>query len=107
MSFHLANIPKFSICIYFSEFLEDHVSEQQLETFTGYFNSNVLENKIKFTRETCKKELVFLDTKVHLKDGFLISEIYYTLTDSHENLSLRSCHPPQVTRNNPYSVALR
>ena len=32
--------------------LEDHVSEQQLETFTEYLNSNVLENKIKFTRET-------------------------------------------------------
>ena len=50
------------------------VSEQQLETLTEYFNSNVLENKIKFTRETSKNELVFLDTKAHLKDGFLISE---------------------------------
>ena len=43
--------------------LEDHVSEQQLETFTEYLNSNVLENKIKFTRETSKNELVFLDAK--------------------------------------------
>ena len=87
--------------------LEDHVSEQQLEMFTEYLNSNVLENKIKFTRETSKNELVFLDTKVHLKDGFLISEIYSKPTDSHEYLNPRSCHPPQVTRNNPYSVALR
>ena len=87
--------------------LEDHVSEQQLETFTEYLNSNVLENKIKFTRETSKNELVFLDTKVHLKDGFLISEIYSKPKDSHEYLNPRSCHPPQVTRNNPYSVALR
>ena len=87
--------------------LEDHVSEQQLETFTEYLNSNVLENKIKFTRETSKSELVFLDTKVHLKDGFLISEIYSEPTDSHEYLNPRSCHPPQVTTNNPYSVALR
>ena len=70
-------------------------------------NSNVLENKIKFTRETSKNELVFLDTKVHLEDGFLISEIYSKPTDSHEHLNPRSCHPPQVTRNNPYSVALR
>ena len=44
--------------------LEDHVSEQQPETFTEYLNSNVLKNKIKFTRETSKNELVFLDTKV-------------------------------------------
>ena len=28
-------------------------------------------------------------------------------TDSHEYLNPRSCHPPQVTRNNRYSVALR
>ena len=87
--------------------LEDHVSEQQLETFTEYLNSTVLENKIKFTRETSKNELVFLDTKVHLKDGFLISEIYSKSTDSHEYLNPWSCHPPQVTRNSPYSVALR
>ena len=87
--------------------LEDHVSEQQLGTFTGYLNSYVLENKIKFKRETSKNELVFLDTKVHLKDGFLISEIYSMPTDSHDYLNPRSCHPPEVTRNNPYSVALR
>ena len=53
-----------------------NITERQLETFTGYLNSNVLENKIKFTRETSKTELVFLDTKMHLKDGLLISEIY-------------------------------
>ena len=69
-------------------------------------NSNALKNKIKFKRETSKNELLFLDTKVHLKDGFLISEIYFKQTDSHEYLNPRSCHPPQVTRNNPYSVAL-
>ena len=34
--------------------LEDHVSEQQLETFTEYLNSNVLENEIKFTRKLVK-----------------------------------------------------
>ena len=87
--------------------LEDHANEQQLETFTGYLNSNVLENKIKFTRETSKNELVFLDTKVHFKDGFHISEIYSNSTDSHEYLNPSSCHPPQVTRSNLYSVALR
>ena len=28
-------------------------------------------------------------------------------TDAHEYLNPKSCHPPQFTRNNPYSVALR
>ena len=87
--------------------LEDHVSEQQVETFTRYLNSNVLENNIKFKRETSKNELVFLDTNVHLKEGFLISEIYSKPTYSHEYLNPRSCHPPKLTRNNPYSIALR
>ena len=57
--------------------------------------------------ETSRQELVFLDTKVHLKNGYLIPEIYSKPTDFHEYLNPKSCHPPQVTRNNPYSVALR
>ena len=87
--------------------MEDHESEQQVDAFKGYLNSNVHENKIKLTRKTSKNELVFLDTKVHLKHGFLISEIYSNSTDSDEYLNRRSCHPPQVTSNNPSPVVLR
>ena len=57
--------------------------------------------------ETSRLELVFLDTKVHLKNGYLIPEIYSKLTDSHEYLNPKSCHVPQVMRNNLHSVALR
>ena len=70
-------------------------------------NSNVLQNKIKFTMETNKQDLVFLDTKGHLREGYLIPEIYSKPTDSHEYLHPKSCHSPNVTKNNPYSVALR
>ena len=87
--------------------IEEDVEEQELSSFTEYLNSNILESKIKFTMETSRQELVFLDTKVHLKNGYLIPEIYSNPTDSHEYLNPKSCHPPQVTRNNPYSVALR
>ena len=87
--------------------IEEDVEEQELSSFTEYLNSNILESKMKFTMETSRQELVFLDTKVHLKNGYLIPEIYSKPTDSHEYLNPKSCHPPQVTRNNPYSVALR
>ena len=43
------------------------MEDQKLSSFTEYLNSNILENKIKFTMETNRQELVFLDTKVHLK----------------------------------------
>ena len=87
--------------------IEEDVEEQELSSFTEYLNSNILESKIKFTMETSRQELVFLDTKVHLKNGYPIPEIYSKPTDSHEYLNPKSCHPPQVTRNNPYAVALR
>ena len=57
--------------------------------------------------ETSRQELEFLDTKVHLKSGYLIPEVYSRPTDLHEYLNPKSCHPPQVTRNNTYSVVLR
>ena len=57
--------------------------------------------------ETSKQDLVFLDTKVHLREGYLIPEIYSNPTDLHEYLHPKSCHPPQVAKTNPYSVALR
>ena len=87
--------------------LEENVTETQLHEFTEYMNSTVLQNKINFTMETSKHGLVFLDTKVHLKEGYLILEIYSKLTDSHEYLNPKSCHSLQVVDNNPYSVALR
>ena len=87
--------------------IEEDVEEQELSSFTEYLNSNILKSKIKFTMETSRQELVFLDTRVHLKHGYLIPKIYSKPTDSHEYLNPKSCNPTQVTRNNPYSVALR
>ena len=87
--------------------IEKYLEEQELSSFTEYMNSNILGSKIRFTMETIRQDLMFLDTKVHLKNGYLIPEIYSKPTDSHEYLNPKSCHPPQVTRNNPYSVALR
>ena len=87
--------------------IEENVDEKGLVQFTEYMNTKVLKDKIKFTLEHSETELVFLDTKVHLKNGFLIPETYSTPTDSHEYLNPKSPHPPNVAKNIPYSVALR
>ena len=87
--------------------IEENVNEKNLVQFTEYMNGKVLKDKIKFTLEHSETELVFLDTKVHLKNGFLIQEIYSKPTDSHHYLNQKSSHPPNVVKNIPYSVALR
>ena len=83
------------------------MDEKDLVQFTEYIYTKVLKDKIRFTLEHSDTELVFLDTKVHLKNGFLISEIYSKSTDTHEYLNPKSSHPPNVAKNIPYSVALR
>ena len=87
--------------------MEENVEGEQLEEFTRYLNSEVLRDKIKFTLESSGSQLAFLDPKVHLREGFLVPEINSKPTDSHEYLNPTSAHPLQVSRNNPYSVALR
>ena len=51
------------------------MNKKDLVQFTEYMNAKVLEDNIKFTLERSETELVFLDTKVHLKNGFLIPDI--------------------------------
>ena len=70
-------------------------------------NESVLKDEIKFEEESSERVLVFLDTKVHLIDGYLVPEIYPRPTDSHEYLNPGSAHPPMVANSNPYVVALR
>ena len=83
------------------------MNEWDLVQFTEYMNAKVLKNKIKFTLEHSETELVFLDTKVHLKNGFSIPETYSKSSDSHEYLNPKSSQPLNVVKNIPYSVALR
>ena len=80
--------------------IEENVEGEQLEDFTRCLYSEVL----KFTVESSGSQLVFLDTKVHLREGFLVPKIYSTPADSHGYLNLTSAHPPEVSRNNPLFV---
>ena len=76
--------------------VEEDVEGEQLEEFTRYLNSEVLRDETKFTVESSGSQLVFLDTKVHLREGFLVPGIYSKPTDSHEYLNSTSAHPASV-----------
>ena len=80
---------------------------EMIENFTKYLNKTVLLGKIKCEPEYSEKHLDFLDVRVHLRGGHLIPEIHSKPTNSHEYLNPLSSRPPQVAKNNPYSVALR
>ena len=80
---------------------------EMIENLTKYLNNAVLLGKIKFEPEYSEKHLDFLDVRVHLRGRYLIPEIHLKPTDSHEYLNPLSLRPPQVAKNNPYSVALR
>ena len=68
-----------------------------VKNFTDHLNETILEDKIKF--EPFTKEIG--------SDGYLIPEIVSKETNSHEYLNPNPTHPLSVTKNNPYSVALR
>ena len=87
--------------------IEEDWDSQKVKEFTQYLNKSVLKDKIKFEEESSGHELVFLDTKVHLIDGYLVLEIYRKPPDSHEYLNPDSARPPMVVNGNPYAVALR
>ena len=87
--------------------IEENWDSQKVKEFTQYLNESVLKDKIKFEEESSGHELVFLDIKVHLIDGYLVPEIYSKPTDSHEYLNPDSAHSPVVANGNPYAVAPR
>ena len=49
---------------------------------------------------------MFLDVKVTIEHGRLITDLYTKPTDTHQNLKGKSCHPLHSKRSLPYSQAL-
>ena len=77
----------------------------KLLEFTDYINS--LYPTIKFELVHSHSFLHVLDLTLHLRDGFIITDIYAKPTDSHLYLPFYSSHPPHCKRAIPYGVALR
>ena len=70
---------------------------------------NKLHPTIKFTIN-CNfetKSVEFLDMKVWIENGKLMTDLYRKPTDKIQYLLPTSCHPSHVTKNIPYSLALR
>ena len=56
--------------------IEEVCDDHMVKNFTNYLNETILKDKIKFEPVTKETGLEFLDVKAHLKNGYLIPEIY-------------------------------
>ena len=79
--------------------------EENLRNFLTEFN--LFSDDIKFFYEYNKYTISFLDLKVILSNGKLITSLYSKLTDCHQYLHYGSCHPEHTKRSIVYSQALR
>ena len=77
----------------------------KLLEFTDYINS--LYPTIKFELVYSDSFFHVLDLPLHLKDGLIVTDIYFKPTDSHLYLPFASSHQLHCKRAIPYGVALR
>ena len=85
-------------------FIWTHV-EDKLKTFLEHLNS--FDPSLKFTHESSKESLPFLDLKVKLSKGKISTDLYVKDTDRHQYLHYTSFHPNHTKRSIVYSQALR
>ncbi len=79
--------------------------EQALLTFLELINSH--HHTIKFTMESSRISVNYLDTTVLKSDQGLKVTLYTKPTDTHSYLEYTSSHPPHCTKTGPYSQYLR
>ena len=65
--------------------------EKELEKFMSSFDS--FTPNLKFTYESSKKDISFLDLKVSLTKGKLSTDLHIKATDCHQYLHYSSGHP--------------
>ena len=80
-------------------------SDEELNSFITHANS--IHPTIKFTHESSKTKISFLDTTTTFENGIISTDIHTKPTDKHQYLSPQSCHPTHCTKSIPYSQALR
>ena len=77
----------------------------KLLEFTDYINS--LYPTIKFELVYSEQSLNVLDLTLHLREGFIATDIYAKPTDSHLYLPFSSSHPVHCKKAIPFGVGLR
>ena len=79
--------------------------EQELQTFLRSLNE--FHTDIKFTYESSKESIAFLDLKVSVKNSKIITDLYVKSTDFHQYLHCLSAHPNDKKRCVVFSQTLR
>ena len=85
-------------------FIRTHGNDK-LEKFLDDLNS--FDNNIKFTHESSKDNVIFLDLIVKLSKGRLTTDLHVKDTDRHQYLHFNSSDPDHTKRSIIYSQALR
>ena len=68
---------------------------------------NEFHTDIKFTYESSKESIAFLDLKVSVKNSKIIADLYVKSTDLHQYLHYLSAHPNHTKRSVVFSQTLR
>ena len=97
-------------CLVYLRYIDDIFivwthSRDDLMEFISYLNSRC--DHIKFTSEISQDEVAFLDTKVRIQNGNIVTDLYCKPTDSHNYLAYDSSHPQRCKDSIPYSQFLR
>ena len=66
---------------------------------------NSLHPNIKFTHESSKEKISFLNILLYKSKGKVEMDIFYKKTDNHDYLPFKSCHPRHTTDNIPFTLA--
>ena len=81
------------------------MGKKELKKFMSSFNS--FTPNLKFTYESSKKDISFLDLKVSLTKGKLSTDLHIKATDCHQYLHYSSGHPEHTKQSIVYSQLLR
>ena len=73
--------------------------EEPLKLLLGKINS--IHPAIKFTADRSYSSVNFLDVKVIMKDGKIITDLYVKPTETHQYLDSSSCHPYHCKKSIP------
>lgn len=77
------------------------------ELLNFFHLANSLHPSIKFTIESSRVSIPFLDVEVCFKGGRIATKVYSKPTDRHSYLHYRSFHPTHIKKSIVYSQLLR
>ena len=66
---------------------------------------NEIHESIQFTMEFDEHNLPFLDIMIMKEGEEIKTDLYCKITDTHQYLNFRSCHPSHTKRNIPFNLS--